>query len=241
VTLELKAWRDARKAANAWIDGVAAAIGGTKAMTFKIEDFSVGDRVTLKEGVVTAVRQYSGPYPVSIRIGIEDGPSSFALSSIATHTPAPRPFKVGDPVTWAFGAVNGEFKGTHGHFAFIGLDHGNARVIPVSHLRHADPAPAPQEAPAAHASRMLPPGAVQAERFWMVHGNGPSSYRHESREAAENEARRLAERNTGTTFYVLEAVGAALMGAVERAVEIVEPRPDVSAKTRYCRESDISF
>jgi hypothetical protein len=32
----LKIWRDARKAANAWVDGVAAAIGGTKAMTIEL-------------------------------------------------------------------------------------------------------------------------------------------------------------------------------------------------------------
>lgn len=63
---------------------------------------------------------------------------------------------------------------------------------------------------------------MNAQRFWMVKGSGPSSYHHESLEGAEREAERLAAENPGRIFYVLEAVAAFRKVAVER----VSLRPD---------------
>jgi hypothetical protein len=47
----------------------------------------------------------------------------------------------------------------------------------------------------------------QADNFWMVAG-GPSSprNRHKSYELAYNEAKRLAEKQPGTTFYVVRPI-----------------------------------
>jgi len=49
--------------------------------------------------------------------------------------------------------------------------------------------------------------AQQADNFWMVVG-GPSSprVRHKSYELAHNEAKRRAEKQPGTTFYVVRPV-----------------------------------
>jgi hypothetical protein len=49
--------------------------------------------------------------------------------------------------------------------------------------------------------------ANQDDNFWMVAG-GPSSprNRHISYESAHNEAKRLAERQPGTTFYVVRPI-----------------------------------
>lgn len=44
--------------------------------------------------------------------------------------------------------------------------------------------------------------------FWMVAGDGPSRYRHESRYEAEREAKRLAALNPDQWFFVVEAVSA---------------------------------
>lgn len=52
--------------------------------------------------------------------------------------------------------------------------------------------------------------------FWMVHGDGPTSYRHDSRASAEAEAHRLARTNPGTAFFVMEAVAAYRKVDVER-------------------------
>lgn len=48
----------------------------------------------------------------------------------------------------------------------------------------------------------------KATIFWMVVGEGPTSFRHESRESAETEALRLARMKPGQWFYVTEAQSA---------------------------------
>ena len=60
------------------------------------------------------------------------------------------------------------------------------------------------------------------QRFWMVQGGGPASYRHDSRTSAEAEARRLALTSPGQMFFVMEAVAA----IVRRDVEYISLRPD---------------
>ena len=47
-------------------------------------------------------------------------------------------------------------------------------------------------------------------QYWMVHGVGQGATRfvHPTRESAETEARRLAEKHHGTPFVVLEGVAA---------------------------------
>ena len=42
--------------------------------------------------------------------------------------------------------------------------------------------------------------------FWMIAGDGPCAYRHESRDAAEREAKRLARAHPETSFFVMRAV-----------------------------------
>ena len=44
------------------------------------------------------------------------------------------------------------------------------------------------------------------QKFWMVHGDGPSRVRHPDKRAARAEAKRLARENPGTVFFVLEVV-----------------------------------
>lgn len=48
----------------------------------------------------------------------------------------------------------------------------------------------------------------QAERFWMVSGDGPCSMRHRTRDDAEREAKRLARLNPDHWFFVTEAISA---------------------------------
>lgn len=57
---------------------------------------------------------------------------------------------------------------------------------------------------------------AEPQIFWMVHGDGPARYRHDSRASAEEEAYRLARANPGTAFFVLEAVSAYRKVEVER-------------------------
>lgn len=57
---------------------------------------------------------------------------------------------------------------------------------------------------------------AEPQRFWMVQGDGPARYRHETRCGAEVEAKRLAATSPGTTFYVMEAVAAYRKVDVER-------------------------
>jgi hypothetical protein len=45
-------------------------------------------------------------------------------------------------------------------------------------------------------------------KFWMVKGSGPTNVIHDTREAAEREAGRLAAAGGGQWFYVLEVVSA---------------------------------
>ena len=53
--------------------------------------------------------------------------------------------------------------------------------------------------------------STNPHRFWMVKGNGPTNFCHDSRREAE--AARLARCSPGQQFYVLEAV------AVHRTIE----------------------
>lgn len=55
-------------------------------------------------------------------------------------------------------------------------------------------------------------------RFWMVKGQGPANFPHDSRASAEREAERLARCNPGECFYVLEAVTAHIRHDVHRIV-----------------------
>lgn len=45
------------------------------------------------------------------------------------------------------------------------------------------------------------------DKFWMVHGPGPTNYRHASYTSAADEARRLARtpQGLGKKFYVVES------------------------------------
>jgi hypothetical protein len=45
-----------------------------------------------------------------------------------------------------------------------------------------------------------------SKKFWMVKGNGPTNFKHRSKEAAMAEAERLANQYPGSEFYVLEAI-----------------------------------
>lgn len=63
-------------------------------------------------------------------------------------------------------------------------------------------------------------------RFWMVKGNGPTSAEHYSREAAEDEAHRLALKHPGQRFVVLEAVGGCVAASWVTPLRIVNtPAP----------------
>lgn len=47
----------------------------------------------------------------------------------------------------------------------------------------------------------------KTQRFWMVVGNGNSpKVRHTTKQFAKDEAERLARKNPGIEFFVLEAV-----------------------------------
>jgi hypothetical protein len=45
-----------------------------------------------------------------------------------------------------------------------------------------------------------------SKKFWMVKGNGPTNFKHLTKEAAMAEAERLANVHRGKEIYVLEAV-----------------------------------
>lgn len=53
--------------------------------------------------------------------------------------------------------------------------------------------------------------------FWVVWCDcgGPPTVKHDSFESAKAEASRLAQRNEGKTFHVLEAKGAAIVERVQ--------------------------
>lgn len=56
------------------------------------------------------------------------------------------------------------------------------------------------------------------EKFYMVQGGGPSTYKHENFESAANEAKRLARLNPDQNFIVMESVA----GFIKREVEEIE-------------------
>ena len=69
-------------------------------------------------------------------------------------------------------------------------------------------------------------GGTTKYRFWMVYGEGQGAptYKHDSEEAASEEAQRLALRNPGCAFYVLKGVGRAMAAKPEVAMEkLVKP------------------
>lgn len=56
---------------------------------------------------------------------------------------------------------------------------------------------------------------ARPQKFWMVKGEGPANHIHSTREYAEAEAKRLAIKNPGKSFYVLEAVSVQFKRDVE--------------------------
>lgn len=52
------------------------------------------------------------------------------------------------------------------------------------------------------------PDAPLVPGMWMVAGPGPSSHRHRTRDEAVAEAKRLAAKQPGMVFFVMEAVDA---------------------------------
>lgn len=60
----------------------------------------------------------------------------------------------------------------------------------------------------------------KSEKFWMVQGPGVSRVRHETREAAKQEAMRLAAASPGVEFFIMVPVAvAATTGLVVRDIE----------------------
>lgn len=70
-------------------------------------------------------------------------------------------------------------------------------------------------------------------QFWMVSGDGPSRFRHETQLDAEREADRLARAHPGQAFFVLEAI------SVHRRVEV--ERRDLRATAEFHDEQGIPF
>lgn len=56
---------------------------------------------------------------------------------------------------------------------------------------------------------------MNAEYFWMVAGDGPTSHRHKTQYDAEQEAKRLARLNPDKWFYVVEAISAHRKNEIE--------------------------
>ena len=70
-------------------------------------------------------------------------------------------------------------------------------------------------------------------KFWMIYGmgRGAPTYRHETREAAEQEAQRLAQVSPGTRFVVLAAVASFETDRPEvRRVTVVKPDPQKTGR-----------
>jgi hypothetical protein len=116
-------------------------------MTIKIEEIKAGDRVTV-EGVVIGVKNDVVCFDAGVG---GDAARHYAhVSGIVSHTPAPREFTPGDPVTivghdtlYEFVSV---FNAENGIVARV--DNAGAPWVAISllsALRHADPAPASQE------------------------------------------------------------------------------------------------
>ena len=63
------------------------------------------------------------------------------------------------------------------------------------------------------------------EKFWMVVGGGPPTYRHKYEMAARMEAERLARQQRGATFYVVEAVAAVTASDVHWDERLTESIP----------------
>jgi hypothetical protein len=114
-------------------------------MATKFKDINVGDKVTVEGVVVLKEGGLSVPMDV---VSVSFGGFAVAhvnLSLIATHTPAPRPFKIGDPVrrrcdvgvcqllAWFEGKAVLGHSGTNGRPTVLLAD--------KSELLHVDPAP----------------------------------------------------------------------------------------------------
>jgi hypothetical protein len=160
-------------------------------MTIKIEDIRVGDKVALKVGVVTAVRGKDSLCPITV--DIEGDGNAVALSSIETHTPAPREFKPGDEVRHVDTSFVYVFLARFGGKAVVGrLSSDGSPCVTwtdESDLRHADPAPAPQEAPGKEREKI---------EYWVnAYPYGEWSRAHKSRSEADQAAttRRIACRH----------------------------------------------
>lgn len=68
-------------------------------------------------------------------------------------------------------------------------------------------------------------GHGRYRKFWMVKGLGAAQFRHDTQDQAEAEAARLARRNPGQEFYVLEAIAVHRLADVERVSLCDDERP----------------
>lgn len=158
-------------------------------MAVKFEDLKVGDKVTV-EGVVV-LKEGGFPVPADVVSVSFDGLATVHvnLSSIATHTPAPRPFKVGDEVrddkNWP--DVPLFLIGTYEEMAWVRDRSGRLTTCRLSDLRHADPVPAPQEAPVKERKKKI--------EYWVnVYPDGPSTRVHATKEKAiRAQSRRIVD------------------------------------------------
>lgn len=69
-------------------------------------------------------------------------------------------------------------------------------------------------------------------RFWMVYGErqGAPTYKHDTREAAEQEAARLAKLHPGIAFYALKAVSRAIANKPEVTMaKLIRRQPETDA------------
>lgn len=57
---------------------------------------------------------------------------------------------------------------------------------------------------------------VEVSPYWLVHGDGPTNFRHPTEQSAVREAERLARLHPGRVFVVLESVEALRKVDVER-------------------------
>ncbi|KQS81726.1 hypothetical protein ASG32_02965 [Methylobacterium sp. Leaf361] len=80
--------------------------------------------------------------------------------------------------------------------------------------------------------------ALHLEPYWLVHGAGPTHYRHETKLSAIREAERLARENPGQAFVVLETVEAIRLVEFERHSFGLEPDPEAMPRSRVSRLGD---
>jgi hypothetical protein len=80
--------------------------------------------------------------------------------------------------------------------------------------------------------------ALDLEPYWLVHGAGPTHYRHQTKLSAIHEAERLARQNPGQAFVVLEAVEAIRLVEFERLTFGEPSEPEPTPRSRVSRLTD---